>query len=303
MQSGGIRVLIMATPSETPRMELLKNFMPDSALQYAQSKKLIPQEKLCSCGHAMSVQECSKMKMDKVCWKCSKCKQKTSIRSGTFFENSNLTLSVILQIMFDFVCQLPVTCSANLTGITHECAIQWYEYCRDVCTTKMVKERKMMGGPGHVIQVDENLHFKSKDHICSILGETWIIGFYDETKNVGFLQQIPDRSATTLEHVILEYVAPGSTVSTVQLKGYNNLEKLGYVHRIVSDFSVCTSTIGEYWSRIKRRLKHMAGSVSEEEMKWSHVDEAMYREAYHMTCEKVLNNFETFLQHVQEIYS
>lgn len=163
-----------------------------------------------------------------------------------------------------------------------------------------------MGGPGHEVQMDESLSFTTKHG--RIVTQIWIIGFYDQTEKIGHLQQVPDRSAETIENVIVECVAPGSTIYTDEWKGYRNLKRLGYEHGTVNHWNNfvspvtgdCTDNIVAYWSRIKSRLKYVSGSVGD--MKWSHVDEAMYRETYNMTCDNPIQNYELFLTHIQENY-
>lgn len=282
--------------------------MNETPIDYAREKNLIAQSKVCSCGHDMALQKYGKAKLDGFCWRCCRCKKITSLRSGTFFEHAKVTISTLLQIIYDFVTQTPVTGSANAIGISEKTCIQWYQYCRDICSSKMLKDWEKLGGPGHVVEIDESLLFKRKYNIGRVTNQIWVVGFYDRTQRKGFLRRISDRSARTLEQVIVECVAVGSTIYTDQWRSYSNLGNLGYVHGTVNHSEhfvdpvteVCTNSIEGYWSRIKRRIKYIYGSSGD--MKWSHVDEAMYREAYHMTADKGMENFETFLQHVSEIY-
>lgn len=216
------------------------------------------------------------------------CGTRMSVRNGTFFEKSKLHIHTILQIMFDFVSQTPVTTSANFSGVSTGVAIQWFEYCRDICTSKLLKDKKKLGGTGHIVEV--------KNNVGRVSRQEWVIGFYDRTAKLVFLRQIPDRTAVTLEAAILENVEPGSTIFTDEWRSYSRLTSLGYQHGT----GVCTNSIEGYWSRIKRKVKHMSGSVGN--MKWSHVDEAMYREAYGMKTDTAIRNFNLFLTHVTEKY-
>lgn len=236
------------------------------------------------------------------------CGTRMSVRKGTFFEKSKLHIHTILQIMFDFVSQTPVTTSANFSGVSTGVAIQWFEYCRDICTSKLLKDKKKLGGTGHIVEVDESLLFKRKNNVGRVSRQEWVIGFYDRTAKLGFLRQIPDRTAVTLEAAILENVEPGSTIFTDEWRSYSRLTSLGYQHGTVNHSEhfvdpvtgVCTNSIEGYWSRIKRKVKHVSGSVGN--MKWSHVDEAMYREAYGMKTDTAIRNFNLFLTHVTEKY-
>lgn len=103
-------------------------------------------------------------------------------------------------------------CLANGNGISLKSNIQWYKYCRDVCTSNMVKDRKTIGGPEHVVQIDESLLFKRKNNVGRVISQ-----------KKGFLQQILNCSARTLERVILECVSAVSMIHTNQWRSYSNL--------------------------------------------------------------------------------
>uniref|UniRef100_A0A0L8H8M8 ISXO2-like transposase domain-containing protein n=1 Tax=Octopus bimaculoides TaxID=37653 RepID=A0A0L8H8M8_OCTBM len=123
-----------------------------------------------------------------------------------------------------------------------------------------------------------------------------------------FPQCVPDRSAATLEAVIIENVLPGTIVHTDKWASYRNLQQLGYIHRTVNhstnfvdpETGACTNHTEAYWSRFKRRLKYVTGSSGD--VKWSLVDESMYREMYGFTAKKNFENFYTFLEHIAEVY-
>ncbi|GAB1600288.1 hypothetical protein Ahia01_000306500 [Argonauta hians] len=93
---------------------------------------------------------------------------------------------------------------------------------------------------------------------------------------------------------------------TDQWAGYKNLRSLGYTHQNVNHSTnfvdpgtgACTNNVESCWARIKRRLKFRYGSQGE--MKWSHLDEAMYRDRYRFRAEKTEKknycNFSNILQ-------
>jgi hypothetical protein len=119
---------------------------------------------------------------------------------------------------------------------------------------------------------------------------------------------LKDRSAATLIPIIQQWVIPGSTIHSDQWAAYNGLAGLGFNHRTVNHqqnfidpvTDACTNHVEAFWSRLKRRLKYIAGSVGE--MRWSHLDEACYREWYGMKAESVWNNWEVFLTHIHDVY-
>uniref|UniRef100_A0A0L8FJ23 ISXO2-like transposase domain-containing protein n=1 Tax=Octopus bimaculoides TaxID=37653 RepID=A0A0L8FJ23_OCTBM len=119
----------------------------------------------------------------------------------------------------------------------------------------------------------------------------------------GYMQQITDRKAETLEVAIIENVEPGTTIFTDMWPSYQNLQKLGYIHGTMNHSrnfvdpvsGLCTNSVEAFLSRIKRRLKYESGSCGN--MEWSHIDEAMHRDYYNMKYKNLRENFQTFIKH------
>lgn len=288
-------------------MQILNNFTESNIMEYLQAHHLIASSMTCDCGHSMNFQKRTDA-ADGVTWRCCKCKKRKSIRTGTFFEKSRLRLSTILEIMFDFVCELPVTTSMALNGIQSEAAVHWYENCRDVCSRLLLQQPQQLGGPQHEVQIDETLLFKRKNGVGHVVERIWVVGFYDNTVKRGSLVRVPDRSMQTLTEVIQNRVAPGSIIFTDQWASYRHLNSLNFFHFTVNHRTnfvnpatgVTTNNVEAFWSRIKRRLKYLYGSVGDQ--KWGHVDHCLYREWFHMKSEDVLNNWNLFLHHVSVAY-
>uniref|UniRef100_A0A0L8FHC4 ISXO2-like transposase domain-containing protein n=1 Tax=Octopus bimaculoides TaxID=37653 RepID=A0A0L8FHC4_OCTBM len=214
---------------------------------------------------------------------------------------SKLSLQKIFHRVFHFVFEAPISTLALYSGVDNKTAIQWYELCRKVCSGKMLRDKALLSGPSHEVEKEESLYFKRKSHVGRIGHQTWVVGCYDPTVKKGFLQRVPDRSAATLEAVIIEYVLPGTIVHTDKWGSYRNPQQLGYIHKTVNhstnfvnpETGACTNHMEAYWSQIKRRLKYVTGSTGD--MKWSCVDESMYREMYGFTVKENFENFDTFL--------
>uniref|UniRef100_A0A0L8FWV1 ISXO2-like transposase domain-containing protein n=1 Tax=Octopus bimaculoides TaxID=37653 RepID=A0A0L8FWV1_OCTBM len=146
-------------------------------------------------------------------WRCRNCKKNISIRTKAFMEMSKLSIQQIFHIVFNFMSEAPISTAVLYTGVDNKAAIQWYEFCREVCLGKM-RDKAPLGGPGQEVEIDESLLFKRKSHVGRIGHQTWVVGCYDTTVKKGFLQRVPDRSAATLEAVIIENVLPGTIVHT-----------------------------------------------------------------------------------------
>lgn len=87
----------------------------------------------------------------------------------------------------------------------------------------------------------------------------------------------------TLQPIIKQFVAEGSTVITDELNAYNGLNKLGYDHAIVNhgaeqyaDGDIFTNTIEGFWSHFRRMITGCYHDVSDEHLQ-QYIDEAVYR--------------------------
>ena len=87
----------------------------------------------------------------------------------------------------------------------------------------------------------------------------------------------------TLQPIIKQFVAEGSTVITDELNAYNGLNKLGYGHDIVNHGAeqyaigdIFTNTIEGFWSHFRRMITGCYHDVSDEHLQ-QYIDEAVYR--------------------------
>uniref|UniRef100_A0A0L8FNR6 ISXO2-like transposase domain-containing protein n=1 Tax=Octopus bimaculoides TaxID=37653 RepID=A0A0L8FNR6_OCTBM len=106
--------------------------------------------------------ETSARSVDGFVCRCGNCKKNISKRTKTFMEKSKLSLQKIFHIVFHFVFEAPISIAALYTGVDNKTAIQWYEFCREVCSGKMLRDKAPLGGPGHEVEIDESKLFKYK---------------------------------------------------------------------------------------------------------------------------------------------
>lgn len=284
----------------TPRMQLLLNFEPENVINYLQQHRLLVNNVDCQCGNHMNMQRYANC-IDGVVWRCSRCKRRISIRQGSVFSGSHLTISQLMSLIFDWVCEVPVTASAPLNGVNSETAINWYESCRQNCTNRLIAMNNILGGPNHTVEVDESLMFKRKNNIGHVVEQNWIFGAYDTTLKKGMVRRVQHRNRLTLEPIIQAWIAPGSTIRSDEWGAYNNLANLGYVHETVNHSlfftdpvtGTTTNHVESYWARIKRPLKYIFGSCGE--LKWSHLDEIQYRIWFDWHNNSPFENYNQFL--------
>ena len=101
-------------------------------------------------------------------WRCpdDACKKSSSIRTGSFFEKSKLSLQQWIIIIHWWVREYPVTKAGEEAKTAKNTAIQSYQYLRDICSWRLtsVDSPLLLGGQGVVVQIDESL-FRHKPKV------------------------------------------------------------------------------------------------------------------------------------------
>nr|XP_047123618.1 uncharacterized protein LOC124806602 [Hydra vulgaris] len=240
----------------TPLAEFIESIKEEKLVDFLQQKRLMPLQKLCLCGQRMLVQNYERCQ-EKHIWRCNTCKKTKSIRAGFFESSTSLSVSLILQLMFLWILEVPVTAASEVVGVNEKTSIQWYQYFRDICSFKTmdVAAANQLGGPGLIVEIDESLFFKRKYNVGHNVEKHWIFGAFDVTSKKGYLRRVEDRTAQTLVPIIQQWVAPGSIIHSDQWASYTNLNNLGYNHFTVNhtinfvdpDTGATTNHVESFW--------------------------------------------------------
>ena len=101
---------------------------------------------------------------DGVCWRCPRkgCQKLYSLRHNSYFSNSKLSLEKILRIVHMWSTKTPLGDMMKELKIASEAAVDWYNFCRDVCAQHFVDHPAVIGGPGLVVEIDESKFGKRK---------------------------------------------------------------------------------------------------------------------------------------------
>lgn len=203
-------------------------------------------------------------------WKCKKCVKQFSVKVGTIFEDSAITLDKWLIALW-----MLVNCKNGISsyevgrdlGITQKSA--WFVLHR-LRLALQTGSMRNLGGSGNPVEVDEtfiggaarNMH---RDKHRRRITET---GSKDKTAVLGFLERkgevraemVPNRRRKLLHGKIGEHVAPGSPVYTDNFMSYAMLPS-HYDHKVIDhaekyvDGQVHTNGLENFWSLLKRGLK------------------------------------------------
>lgn len=127
-------------------------------IAFLQRKNVLASQQQCVCGATMVMQDRTDIS-DGCRWRCPECRKAVSIRKGSFFSKSKLTLQKWLLLMHWWARQYSVKAAAEEVGVSEVTAIQVYSWMRDVCSYRLctLDPPIKLGGPGIVVAIDESL--------------------------------------------------------------------------------------------------------------------------------------------------
>lgn len=79
-------------------------------------------------------------------WWCRRCKTRTSIRHGSFFSLSKLTLKKWLLMIHYWAIEAPVTDAVTQSNIDIRTAVDIYQWLREICSTKLLQSPSIILG-------------------------------------------------------------------------------------------------------------------------------------------------------------
>lgn len=160
------------------------------------------------------------------------------------------------------------------------------------------EEEMMLGGPNwltgehSIVEIDESKFGKRKFHVGHMVEGVWVVGLIERSrpgyKGKFVVEKVADRSADTLEMLILKYVRPGSCLYSDKWKGYRTytlFEQQQLLHRTVNHTynfkdpvtGVHTNTIEGMWGHMKSVIPRQ--SRTEEKIE-KHLWEFMWRRTH-----------------------
>ena len=203
-------------------------------------------------------------------WKCRECRRQFSVKVGTIFEDSPVSLTKWLPALW-----LLVNCKNGVSsweihrdlGVTQKTA--WFMLQRLRLVLKSGLMGKLTGGP---IEIDEtfvggNLKFMHKEKKVRYQkrggahGKAIVMGMLDrETRKIR-AKVVPNTQNGTLQAEIHNNIVRKSTVYTDGAPAYFDLADRDFIHETVNHIEeyvrgqVHTQGIDNFWALLKRGLK------------------------------------------------
>lgn len=201
----------------------------------------------------------------------------TSIRAGSWFEQSNLSIEEVIKFTYWWSRGLQQWQIKEELGLGSHTAVDWDMFCRELCEVRLFEKREHLGGPGKLVQIDESKIGKRKYHRGHVVEGQWVFGGIEEDSSKCFIAMVEDRTEKTLLTLIQEWIKPGTTIVSDCWKGYINLEKHGFLHKtvnhsveFVNDEGYHTNKIEGHWRQMKvslpthgRKKEHYSSYLAE----------------------------------------
>lgn len=214
-------------------------------------------------------------------WKCRDCDFVKSIRHGSFFSGSHLSLKQIILIIYCWSHDMPQTLIKHEASVDSDTtAVDWCNFLREECEVWINNNPDVIGGMDEngqpiIVEIDESKYFHRKYHRGQWREGHWVFGGVERDSGKCFMLEVPDRTAGTLEPLIVQHILPGSHIMSDGWASYANIANIQngiYIHSVVvhdrhfvdpDDPDVHTQTVENMWMRAKRKLRRQFGTSRE----------------------------------------
>lgn len=266
---------------------------------------LIPSTRIC-CNNEMTLRQRFNTKNKTAYFRCTSynCRKEINVRKNTFFEGSHLRLGQILMIMFNFSRNTTDMNELKLkTGIkSYSTIVDWLSFCREICELWIENHPAILGGVGHIVELDEAVLVKRKYNRGRPVNECWVFCGVDVQTKEAFAFRVQDRREETLYPIILQHVILGTRIYTDGARVYQGLRNLGYEHFtcnhsigewVNSETGATVNHVESFWQKMKTVNKVRYGTHR------STIDSHICEHIWHKKFKK---SIEMFITHVVELY-
>ena len=244
-------------------------------------------------------------------WKCRSCRKQFSVKVGSIFEDSPISLQKWLPTLWLLVNSKNGVSSHEISrslGVTQKTA--WFMLQRLRLVLGHAPDSKM-GGNGP-IEVDETFvggdpkrmhadrRMKLQQAIKTREYKVPVMGMLDRESRQIRARVVPNVKRETLQNAILEQIEKGATVYTDRATAYDTLAAQEYIHETVNHVEeyvrgqVHTQGIENFWSLLKRGLRGTYIAVEPFHLD-RYIAEQVFRYNNRATKDNPLNDADRFL--------
>lgn len=254
-----------------------------------------------------------------ITYKCAKCRRKYSVKVGTIFEDSKISLKKWYAAIYLITSHKKGISSLQLhrdLGVTQKTA--WYMLHRVRHTLQLNTGKGKLTG---TIQADETFMggLEKNKHVSKRTENNQGRSMKTRKPVVGVIEKggelrakvVEDTSSEQLHRFVVKNVTYGSKLHTDEWLGYKGLHEF-FVHNFVkhnegeyTSNGVTTNDLEGFWSLLKRGVHGIYHSISQKHLQ-QYVDEFVFRYNSRTDSEdgrfdRMLNNIDTTLSYKQLI--
>ena len=236
-------------------------------------------------------------------FRCNQCKRNFSCKVGTIFEDSKVSLVKWFIAMYLISSHKKGISSCQLArdiDVTQKTA--WYMlhkvralFAQDETETfsgEIECDEVYIGGKekwkhqSMKTPHTQGRSTKTKTPVFGMIERSEIVNTKGENEFMSYIRAmlVEKTDRATLEPIISQFIAKGSTVFTDEWNAYNHLSSCGYAHKIcnhgalqfVCEGEVYTNNVEGFWSHFRRMISGCYHDVSDGHLQ-SYIDEACFR--------------------------
>ncbi|KIH59348.1 hypothetical protein ANCDUO_10422 [Ancylostoma duodenale] len=117
-------------------------------------------------------------------WTIWKYKAFDSCEEGVVLRQDSLPTGEIFALSYSWTYNMDLVGDKEYElGIDHSTVLQWEQYFRDLCREYFLRNRSVLGGIGHVVEIDETCVTKRKYNGGRwVQRHQWLFGGYEKRK-------------------------------------------------------------------------------------------------------------------------
>lgn len=218
---------------------------------------------------------------------CQVCGHHIYPAAGTIFHKSSTPLTKWFFAMYLMTSTRHGVAAKEIErqlGVTYKCAWRMCHELRKLMAATDADNIGPLGGPDRHVEIDETLIggvIKGEGSGPKMENKTIVMGMGERGGKI-IAGPVPEATKQTLEPIVFENVAPGTTITTDEHGAYSDLGR-AYTHETVIHSAKeyvrgihHTNTIEGHWSHFKRAVLGTHIHISRKHM-WKYVAEFSYR--------------------------
>lgn len=206
--------------------------------------------------------------------KSQNCNYYQSVKTGTWFQFSNLPLSTVCKFIAHFLW-IPVPRYTYISEdllLSSRTVVDWSSFCRELCVYWCENYSEKIGGPDKIVEIDEAKFGKRKYNRGRLIKGKWVFGGYERGSKKIFIMPVEDRTADTLLTCIQQWILPGTKIMSDKWKAYDCLTNAGFNHLTVNhSINFVDPDTGAHTQSIERTWREVRSNISKYGTRESHL--------------------------------